>query len=231
MADADDRSPVSSVSQLRDALRLLLDRCPFLATTCYWAGTAAIAVEELGHRQSMDLDFHTRRALQDVRPILRRIRDAFPGNFEVIHAPDEFGSGFLGLLALPDGKHIAVEVLSNYEDAPDGDLTPSATVANLMRVSLARYLADKIQWIAERMEARDLFDVAAVLRAHPNLEERARQLLADQDVLLIGERLLAWTDSEIERDLGPYPGVDPEEAKKARDLLLLWLRASSGSAP
>lgn len=229
MSAAADRSPENFVARLREALQVLLEKCPILATTCYWAGTAAIAVEELGHRQSMDLDFYTRQALLDVRPIFRRLQAAFPQDFEVIHAPDEFGSGFLGLLTLPDGERIAVEVLSNYEDAPDEDLTPSATVANLMRVSLARYLADKIQCIAEMMEARDLYDVSTVLRAHPSWEEKARQLLANQDALLIGERLLAWTDAEIERDLQAYPGVDTGEAKRARDLLLGWLRASSGS--
>lgn len=29
---------------------------------CYWAGTSATALEELGHRESFDLDFHTREA-------------------------------------------------------------------------------------------------------------------------------------------------------------------------
>ena len=218
--------------RLREALRLLLEKCPFLTETCYWAGTAAIAVEELGHRQSFDLDFHTRRALLDVRPILARIRAAFAKDFELIHAPDEFGSGFLGLLTMPDGERIAIEVLSNYEDAPEADLVPSATAANLLRVSLSRYLADKIQCVAEGMEARDLYDVFAVLEARPALAPRARSLLAEQDALLIGERLLAWSDAEIERDLRAYPGVDPEGAKNARDRLLAWLRedAADGGA-
>jgi len=46
----------------RAALSRLGERCPRLAKTCYWAETAAIAIEELHHRQSFDLDFHTRNA-------------------------------------------------------------------------------------------------------------------------------------------------------------------------
>ena len=88
----------------RVALMLLAERCPRLAKMCYWAGTAAIAIEELHHRQSFDLDFHTRQALYDVRPILAEIQAAFPGDFEVIQAPDEFGSSFQGVLALPDAQ-------------------------------------------------------------------------------------------------------------------------------
>ena len=42
---------------LRRALRILMDKCPRLVATCYWAGTSAIALEELSHRQSFDLDF------------------------------------------------------------------------------------------------------------------------------------------------------------------------------
>jgi len=43
----------------QDALRLLVNRCPRLSGTCYWAGTSSIAIEELEHRESFDLDFHT----------------------------------------------------------------------------------------------------------------------------------------------------------------------------
>ena len=231
MAAADDQPAKRAVIGLREAMQVLMQRCPSLARTCYWAGTAAIAVEELGHRESMDLDLHTRRALMDVRPILDQIRAAFPGDFELVQAPDEFGSGFMGILALPSGGHIAIEVLSNYEDAPEEDLTPSATFPGLMRVSLLRYLTDKIQCVAERAEARDLYDISAVLRDRPALQAKARQLLADQDALLVGERLLAWTDAEIEEDLRTYPGVDTAEAKRARDLLLGWLHTDSGAVP
>ena len=47
---------------LLDALRIIAKRCPRLCANCYWSGTAAIAIEELEHRQSLDLDFHTRSA-------------------------------------------------------------------------------------------------------------------------------------------------------------------------
>lgn len=53
-----------------EAVRLVAEKCPRIRTSCYWAGTSAVATEVLGHRRSMDLDFHTLRALQDVRPIL-----------------------------------------------------------------------------------------------------------------------------------------------------------------
>jgi len=61
----------------RNAVRLLAVRCPRLTRLCYWAGTASIAIEELHHRQSFDLDFHTRKALENARPILAEMRAAF----------------------------------------------------------------------------------------------------------------------------------------------------------
>lgn len=206
---------------IAEALRMLVARCPRLARLCYWAGTSSIALEELGHRDSYDLDFHTLSALQDVRPILTEIERAFP-DFQVVQPPDEFGSGFRGILHLPDGV-ITVEVLSNYDDVPSTDLTPSRIEPAIQRISLARYLDDKIQCVAERNEARDLVDVVSVLRQHPALVPRARSALEDQDRLLIAERLLRWTDEGIERDLRGYPGVDPADAREARDLLLSWL--------
>lgn len=208
----------------RQALAMLCDRCPRLIGLCYWAGTAAIAVEELHHRQSFDLDFHTRRALVDTSPILAELRFAFGDDFEVVQAPDEFGSGFQGVLRLPGGERITIEVLSNYEDVPDRDLVDSSTAGTLKRVSLERYLADKIQCVAERAEARDLVDIAAVLKHAPGMRQRARKLLAEQDALLLVERLLAWTDDEIARDLEGYDGVAPTDAEEARDLLLGWLK-------
>lgn len=69
---------------------------------CYWAGTSAISLEELGHRESFDLDFHTRQALADTRPILAELEQAFPGRLELISAPDAFGSGFSALLELAE---------------------------------------------------------------------------------------------------------------------------------
>ena len=208
----------------RAALRLIGEHCPRLAKTCYWAGTAAIAIEVLHHRQSFDLDFHTRKSLYDVRPILAEIRAAFPGSFKVVQAPDEFGSGFQGVLALPSGERITVEVLSNYEDVPDTDLVDATTSSCMKRVSLPRYLADKVQCVAERVEARDLVDILFVLRRNPEMESMARRLLAAQDAVLLVERLLAWTDAEIEQDLLAYDDVAASDAVEARDLLLRWIK-------
>lgn len=159
------------------ALKLLSERCPRLTHLCYWAGSAAIALEELHHRLSFDLDFHTQKALLNVRPIMSEIMHAFPGAFEILQSPDEFGSGFCGILRLPDGQQVTVEVLSNYEDVRDEDLVPSTTVSSLRRVSLSRYLADKIQCVAERAEARDLVDILAVLQKHPEMGQLARRHL------------------------------------------------------
>jgi hypothetical protein len=208
---------------LESAVRLLADRCPRLTKMCYWAGTSAIALDELHHRQSFDLDFHTAAALADVRPILTEIEHAFPGGFEVVEVPDEFGNGFRGILTLPDGERITIEVLSNYEDVPDEQLVESGVAPKLRRVSWARYLADKIQCIAERNEARDLFDVLAVLRNRPEAENTVKKLLAAQDALLIAERLCGWSDDDIEKDLQAYEDVRAADSKEARDLLLKWL--------
>jgi hypothetical protein len=214
----------------RVALRLLARKCPRLATRCYWAGTAAIAAEELHHRRSFDLDFHTREALYDVRPLLAEIQAAFPKAFEIVKAPDEFGSGFDGVLTLPTGERITVQVLSNYEDVRDTDLVRSATAPSLRRVSLSRYLADKVQCIAERTEARDLVDVLAVVRKHPAMAREVRRLLREQDAILLAERLMAWSDAAIEKDLLAYDDVSADSAKQARDLLLKWIKTDCGSA-
>jgi len=222
----------SEFEPIKDALQLLVKRCPRLATLCYWAGTSCMAMEELRHRQSFDLDFHTRKALQDVRPILAEIQAVFGSRFELVRAPDEFGSGFQGILKIGRGKAITVEVLSNYEDISPGELTAARTLPGLKRVSLSRYLADKIQCVAERTEARDLVDIRAVLRKQKGMETRAKRLLAQQDALLVAERLLAWTDASIRKDLKAYPDVDPRDAIETRDRLLKWLKSTcrTGSA-
>lgn len=64
---------------LRQVLAALAGKCERLRRTCYWAGASAIALEELHHRGSFDLGFHTRKALAEVRPILAEIQQAFPG--------------------------------------------------------------------------------------------------------------------------------------------------------
>ncbi len=211
----------------QDALRLLAARCPRLTGMCYWAGTSPIAIEELGHRESFDLDFHTRHALVNVGPILAELQSEFEGSFAVLQAPDTYGSGFSGVLELPGGEQITIEVLANFEDVPEQDLVDAETSPRIKRVSMRRYLVDKIQCIAERAEARDLVDIAAVLRQQPALESAARQALAAQDALLVAERLQAWTDEAIAADLESYPEVDPREAGRTRDRLLLWLKTAA----
>jgi len=206
------------------ALRLLCERCPRLTHYCYWAGSAALAIEELHHRLSFDLDFHTRDALRDVRPILAEIRHAFPGAFEIVQSPDEFGSGFSGILTIPSGERITVEVLSNYDDVQDTDLVASKIIPALRRVSLRRYLADKIQCVAERAEARDLVDILTVLTQHPEMEPEARRNLQEQDALLLTERLLTWSDERIADDLAAYNDVSQDDAGQCRDMLLSWIK-------
>ena len=213
---------------LREALRTLMEKCPGLGEAVYWGGTSAVSLEELKHRQSFDLDLHTRQALRDVRPILARIRAAFKGAFTVEQAPDEFGSGFRGALQLPNGARVTIEVLSNYQDVPDSALVACTTAPGLKRSSLPKYLADKIQCVCERNEARDLVDICAVLESHPELTDLAKQLVSEEDPLLIAERLAAWTDVEISGDLSAYPDVDPADARWTRDLIISWLVASSG---
>ncbi|MHB2020287.1 MAG: nucleotidyl transferase AbiEii/AbiGii toxin family protein [Candidatus Xenobia bacterium] len=182
-------------------------------------------LEELGHRDSFDLDFHTFRALQDVRPILAEMETALSDQFELVETPDELGSGFEGVLTLPDGGKVAIQVLSNYESVSTADLVSSRLEPDLKRVSLKRYVADKIQCVADRAEARDLIDIHAVLQQHRNLEPWVRKLLAQQDAVLLVQRLQKWTDDAVVRDLKAYPGVSVAGAIEIRDRLLRWVRS------
>jgi hypothetical protein len=210
------------------ALLLLVERCPRLIHQCYWAGTSAIAVDEMHHRESFDLDFHTRAAHEKTTPLMMELQAAFPGAFKVLQSPDAYGSGFQGLLLLPSGEEITIEVLSNYEPVPEQDLQDARAVPGVKRVTLTRYLDDKIQCIAERSEARDLVDIMAVLRHVPALESRARQMLLEQDALLVAERLTGWSDANLDDDLAAYRDIDPRVAKACRDLLLSWLAEANG---
>ena len=209
---------------VKEALEMISDQCPRLVRSCYWAGTSAISIEELGHRISLDIDFHTHRALQDVRPILAEMQRNFSEKFRLMMAPDEFGSGFRGILQLTNGEHIVIEVLSNFEDVPVDEVTVSKTVPRVKRITLSKYLADKIQCVAERAEARDLVDIRAVIDKFPKMKQNIIRNLLDQDALLLAERLLAWSDESIADDLAAYPDVDPEKAIEARNLLLKWLK-------
>ncbi|MBN1837666.1 MAG: hypothetical protein JW820_17550 [Spirochaetales bacterium] len=214
---------------LTEVLNALVEKCPRLRESCYWAGASAISLEELHHRGSFDLDFHTRRALVDVRPILAEIQQAFPGGFELISGPDEFGSGFKGVLRLEGLEGVTVEVLSNFEDVPPGQLVQSRAASKIKRVTLERFLEDKIQWVAERAEARDLVDIMAVLRSRPELQPGARRFVETQDALILAERLGGWSEAAIRADLAAYHDVDPRGAFEARELLLSWLREQGGA--
>jgi hypothetical protein len=217
------------VSTLNDdtiiqALLLLVQRCPRLIHRCYWAGTSSIAVEELHHRESFDLDFHTRVAHEKTTPLMIELQSAFPDSFKVLQSPDEYGSGFQGLLMLPSRAEITLEVLSNYETVSECDIQEAQCVPGIKRVTLSRYLVDKIQCVAERSEARDLVDIMAVLQHVPVLESMARQALSEQDALIVTERLMGWTDDAIDDDLAAYRDVDNRIAKRCRDMLLTWLK-------
>jgi len=100
----------------------------------------------------------------------------------------------------------------------------SSTESAVLRVSLQRYLADKVQCVLERIEARDLVDIRAVLRARPRLRYAFQKAVAAQDALLLAERLLSWTAEAIRDDLLAYPGVDPADAISMRDELLGLLK-------
>jgi hypothetical protein len=149
---------------------------------------------------------------------------AFPGRFEVITNPDEFGSGFKGVLVLSGQKQVTIEVLSNYQDVEGDDLVESRLVPGMKRISLTRFLADKVQCILERSEARVLVDFLAAIRHDPGITELARELIAGQDALILSERLLLWTESALRSDLEIYEDVDPEQAVEARNLILSWIR-------
>lgn len=222
-----DASESEELRSIAVALETLKDRCPRLARACYWAGTSCIAAEELHHRRSFYLDFHTRRAMVDTRPLLAELQGAFGERFELLQAPDEFGSGFRGILKLDSGESITIEVLSSFQDTQPSELVTAALVPAFRRITLRRYVQDKVQCIVERAEARDLVDLRATLTLRPELEGFIRNAVADQDALLLSERLLSWDDEGIRRDLASYEDVDPRDASAMRDLLLSWLKETN----
>ncbi len=205
---------------LREAVAQIAARCPRLVSQCYWAGTSAIALEETGHRESFDLDFHTQEALVDTRPLLAELERAFPGAVEVVRPPDAFGSGFTVVVKLARGARLTLQVFGGFETVPDADLVAAVAAPRLRRITLARYLMDKVQCVLERLEARDLVDIFAVLRHRPEMDRVLRRAVAAQDMVLLAERLLGWTDASIRDDLRAYPGVKPEDAIAMRDQLL-----------
>ena len=163
----------------------------------------------------------------DTRPLLAELQGAFGEGFELLQAPDEFGSGFRGILTLDSGESITIEVLSSFQDTQPSELVTAALVPAFRRITLRRYVQDKVQCIVERAEARDLVDLRATLTLRPELEGFIRNAVADQDALLLSERLLSWDDEGIRRDLAAYEDVDPRDASAMRDLLLSWLKEAN----
>ncbi len=209
---------------LQQTLQELVAACPRLRRSCYWAGTSAIALEELRHRDSFDLDLHTIHALEDVRPVLAEVQKSFGERFTLLEAPDHYGSGFSGLLQAQEGNPITVQVMASFEEVPPDELVPSRLVPGIRRVSLVKYLKDKLTCLVERAEARDLVDVMSLVSHSESLRGLAHRALSQLDEILLVERLLTWTDEAITRDLEAYPDVDPGQAIQARDLLLSWLQ-------
>jgi hypothetical protein len=115
------------------------------------------------------------------------------------------GRASRGVLLLPGDAKLTMQVFAGFEEVADSDLVLSTTAPGLRRVALHRYLADKVQCVLERIEARDLADIAAVVELHPRLQRTLRRAVAAQDALLMSERLLGWTDEHCDRHAGPPP--------------------------
>jgi hypothetical protein len=209
---------------IRQFLDELSQRCPRLIESCYWAGTSAISLEELNHRRSFDIDLHTKEALVDVRPFLRELEQAFASRLKVTAMPGGARSGFRAIVILDNGETITLEVLSNFETVENDQLVASTLASKMKRVSLAKYLTDKIQCLVDRTEARDLVDIAAVLAARPEHETLACKLIAQQDYAMLVERLLGWSDDSLQADLEAYDDVDWRTAAKMRDKILSWVQ-------
>lgn len=208
---------------LTSVLKEIVSGCPGLRQKCYWAGTSAIALEELRHRDSFDLDLHTIHALEDVRPLLAELEGAYSTRLLVLEPPSQYGSGFQAALEVPEGRQLTVQVMANFEEVPLDQLVESVLVPGIRRVTLAKYLRDKLTCLVERAEARDLIDVMFTVEHSPALKNLARRALATLDEVILAERLLNWTDQLLEADLRVYPEVDPQRARQARDMLLSWL--------
>src|SRR4029077_14707395 len=99
-----------------------------------------------------------------------------------------------------------------FDEVPDEDLVASKTAADVRRVTLLRYLADKVQCVVERIEARDLVDIRAVMARNPRLRYALSKIVSEQHALILAERLLGWTDEALREDLKLYPGVNPDDA-------------------
>ena len=146
-------------------------------------GGTAVALR-LGHRTSVDFDFFTDKSLD------RQALDgafAFLGRSEVIQdRPDS-----LTVLVPVDEGTVKVSFFGNIAIGRAGvpDLTPDGTVEV---ASLLDLLATKLKVIQQRIEAKDYWDIAAILRAGVALESG----LAAATVMY-------------------HPGFEPSEAARA----------------
>lgn len=136
-------------SILAATLREIVSDCPSVKTSCYWAGTSAIALEELKHRDSFDIDLHTIRALEDLRPLLAEMETTFTTRLSLAEPPGPYRSGFQGIIQVSDGKELTLQVMANYEEVPLDQLVDSTLVPGLRRVGLAKYLRDKLTCLVE----------------------------------------------------------------------------------
>ena len=116
-----------------------------------------------------------------------------------------------------------IEVLSNYESVAAEDLCPALIAPGIFRVSIKKYLRDKVQCLVERNEARDLTDIGAVLTRFPDLQAAAREEVSKLDLVLLSERLLGWSERELAADLARYEDVEVAQAQRVRDLILSWV--------
>lgn len=208
------------------AARLVAERCPLLVECCYWSGTSVIALEVLHHRDSLDLDFHTRDAHVNVLPLLDEMESALGSRFHLIASREQGISCWIGD---DSSEPIACQVFSSFEAASEDDLVPSTTAPGFDRLTLRRYLINKVQCVAERLEARDLYDIEAALRHDPSRVKTVRLALQEQDLLFMLERLQGWSAGSLAADLRRmYPDIDPSLATEARERLMGWIVELAG---
>ena len=55
-------------------------------------------------------------------------------------------------------------------------------------------------------------------------------LQAAQDAVILVERLLGWTDAELEKDLEAYDDASAADAREARDRLLNWIKMDAAES-
>ena len=119
-----------------------------------------------------------------------------------------------------------MEVRSSYQDTKPWELVVATLVPAFRRITLRRYVEDKVQCIVERAEARDLIDLRATLTLRPELESFIKQAVAEQDALLRNGCCPGMTQpfAEISR----HTRTSNPETSDMRKLLLSWLKEGSG---